>query len=287
MPWENLSYIGTTDDDYFGDLDAVRSTTDEVRYLVEGVARILPAIRDARVIGTTAGVRPTLFAWGPNEDRLSREHEIVDHARDGVPGLYSMIGGKLASYRAFAEQMTDRLAADLDVRAPCRTHEVVLPGGDLVVPAGPLAERFDVPEVAVRRLVYRHGTRADAVLARISARPEERAVVCPCEPVLECEVRHACRHEDARTLADVTRRTRLGMGACGAMRCAHRAAVIVAEEHGLPPSRAHAMAARLLVDRFRSRAVALDGAALLQEEVLIAHAVGSGLGADDAAGEEP
>jgi len=101
--------------------------------------------------------------------------------------------------------------------------------------------------------------------------------VCACEPVLECEVRHACRHEHARTLDDVTRRTRLGLGPCGAMRCAHRAAQIVAEETGAGSVAAHHMAAELLVARYRSRAPGLDGPQLRQEELLIGRFVGGGL----------
>ena len=34
-----------------------------------------------------------------------------DHAPHGAPGLYSMIGGKLASFRLFAEEMTRALVA--------------------------------------------------------------------------------------------------------------------------------------------------------------------------------
>src|SRR5262245_11883055 len=78
-PWQNMTIVGTTDDDYYGDLDDVRATTDEVRYLVQGVARVFPAIRTARPIGTYAGVRPTLHAHGKYEDNLSRDHQIVDH----------------------------------------------------------------------------------------------------------------------------------------------------------------------------------------------------------------
>lgn len=279
MPWGNLSWIGTTDDDYFGDLDDMRATTDEVRYLVSGVARVLPSIRDARIIGTTVGARPTLYAYGPTEDELSREHEIVDHGRkDGVAGLYSMIGGKLASFRIFAEEMTDVVAKELDVKSPCTTHTAALPGGDVVVPPRPIAEKFGVPELAVRRLVYRHGSRADVVLGRTSKSRDERAVVCACEPVLECEVRHACREEGARTLEDVARRTRLGLGACGAMRCAHRGAQIVAEENGYPPREAHLLAARFLVERYQSRSMAIDGAQAQQEELLAARFGAGGLG---------
>jgi glycerol-3-phosphate dehydrogenase len=280
MPWGNLSWIGTTDDDYFGDLDDMRATTDEVRYLVSGVARVLPSIRDARIIGTTVGARPTLYAYGPTEDALSREHEIVDHAKkDGVPGLYSMIGGKLASFRLFAEEMSDVVAKELGRRTSCTTHSTALPGGDIVVPPRPIAEKFGVPELAVRRLVYRHGSRADAVLGRTSKSRDERAVVCACEPVLECEVRHACKEEGARTLEDVARRTRLGLGACGGMRCAHRGAQLVAEEHGYSPRVAHGLAARFLVERYQSRAMAIDGAQAQQEELLAARfGIAGGLG---------
>jgi len=78
-PWQNLSVLGTTDDDYYGDLDNVFATSEEVRYLVEGIARIFPQIHEARPIYTYAGVRPTLYAYGPLEDALSRNHEVVDH----------------------------------------------------------------------------------------------------------------------------------------------------------------------------------------------------------------
>jgi glycerol-3-phosphate dehydrogenase len=49
-PWQNMSVIGTTDTDYYGDLDDVVATTAEVRYLVQAVARVFPAIVDARAM---------------------------------------------------------------------------------------------------------------------------------------------------------------------------------------------------------------------------------------------
>ena len=60
MPWQNLSVLGTTDDDYYGDLDDVLATGDEVRYLFQAVERVFPSIREARAIGTWGGVRPTI-----------------------------------------------------------------------------------------------------------------------------------------------------------------------------------------------------------------------------------
>ncbi len=78
-PWQNMSVIGTTDDDYYGDLDDVRATSEEVRYLVQGIARVFPTVRQARAIGTYAGVRPTLYAFGPHRGRA------LARARDRRP----------------------------------------------------------------------------------------------------------------------------------------------------------------------------------------------------------
>jgi glycerol-3-phosphate dehydrogenase len=269
-PWQNMSVIGTTDDDYYGDLNDVVATSDEVRYLVQGIARIFPSVREARAIGTYAGVRPTLYAYGPNEDKLSREHAIVDHAADGAPGVYSMIGGKLASYRMFAEEMSDRIARDLAPATECTTHKRPLPGGDRVPDALVIAEQNELTPVGARRLVYRHGSRAGRILARIAKRPRERAVVCACEPVCEAEVRHAIGEEMARTVSDVARRTRLGLGACGGMRCAARCGLIVAEEIGMAPREGLAQARAFLERQAKARAVAMGPDQARQEALALA-----------------
>jgi glycerol-3-phosphate dehydrogenase len=270
-PWQNISVIGTTDDDYYGDLDDVVSTSEEVRYLVQGIARIFPSIRTSRAIGTWAAVRPTLYGFGPNEDRLSREHAIVDHAVDGAPRVYSMIGGKLASYRLFAQEMSDVLAPALGCRTPCTTHTQRLPGGDGIPEALPLAAEARITPVASRRLSYRQGSRASRIVLRIRKNPRERAVVCVCEPVLEAEVRHAVHEEMARTTEDVARRTRLGLGACGGMRCAVRCGQILAEELGLSPLEAIRDSRRFLVRQAKMRVVAMGPDQARQEVLALAH----------------
>jgi glycerol-3-phosphate dehydrogenase len=271
-PWQNVSIVGTTDDDFYGDLDDVRATSEEVRYLVQGVARVFPSVRAARAIGTYAGVRPTLYEYGPNEDALSREHEVVDHEADGAPGVYSMIGGKLASYRIFAQELSDVVAArDFDSSTPCTTHSRPLPGGEHVPNAVALAERHGITPVAARRLVYRHGARALHILERAARNAGERDVTCPCEPVLEAEVRHVVRDELACTVDDVARRTRLGLGACGGMRCAARCGQIVAQERGLPPHEGLAMARAFVTRQAATRVVAMGPEQAKQEALTLAH----------------
>ncbi len=254
-PWQNVSIVGTTDDDFYGDPDDVRATHDEVQYLAEGVASILPVVREARIIATTAGVRPTLYGYGPKEEDLSREHEIVDHGR----GRFSFVGGKLASYRILAEEATDRLGEYLAHRRPGRTHEVALPGGEAAVDAGALASRFGVPFAAASRAAYRHGARAERVLASCAERPTDRHLLCPCEGVVEAEVRYAVRIEGARTVSDVGRRTRLGHGPCGGLECALGAAQIVGEETGRDAAWIVRDAASFLTERMIASAPAMDG----------------------------
>jgi glycerol-3-phosphate dehydrogenase len=279
MPWQNLSVLGTTDDDYYGDLDDVRATGDEVRYLFQAVERVFPSIRESRAIGTWGGVRPTLFGWGMNEDRLSREHEILDHAKDGADGLYSMVGGKLASYRLFSEEMTDVIARRLGRGAPCQSHTLALPGGDEAVDPMRLVLEGGMEAVTATRLEYRHGSRSLRVLQRMKQNPREAAVVCPCEPVTVAEVRYVVEQELAVDVEDVSRRTRLGLGACGGMRCAVRCGRIVADATGKSPAEGFSMALRFLQSAASRRAAAI-GAEQARSEALGLASLRAGLGVE-------
>ncbi len=279
LPWQNMSVLGTTDDDYYGDLDDVRATTAEVRYLREAIARVVPAVRTARAIGTTAGVRPTLYEWGKQADALSREHFIADHAQQGAPGLFSMMGGKLASYRLFSEEMTDVLAKKLCKERKCQTHKLSLPGGEEKVEESDvlvLAEQFKLDELSVSRLVYRHGSRARHLLLDSESNPKKRRVVCPCESVLELEIEHSVRKEWALSVSDVSRRTRLGLGSCGGMRCALDCGRIVADVRGQSPRDGLASAAEFLQKSLVKRLPAMGPEQARQEALSAAHLCAQG-----------
>ncbi len=233
MPHEQSTWIGTTDDDYFGDPDDVEVLADDVDYLVSAVARALPMVRDLPIVDAFVGLRPTLFAWGPTEDALSRNHALVDHAATGAPGLLSLVGGKLASYRIMAEETVDAICALLGQRLPCRSHREPLPGAEATVDLGDLAAVAPgLPRLALLRLVQRQGCRAWEVLQGWRG-PHE--MVCACNMVTAAELRYVIQHEWARDLAALRHRTGLGRGPCGGARCAARAAAVLARELGLPP----------------------------------------------------
>ena len=277
MPHEDESIIGTTDDDFYGDPDDLEATSDEVGYLLEGVESLVPSVRGARVTRAWSGVRTTLYEYGRTEDALSREHQLLDHAAEGAAGLFSFVGGKLASYRAQSQEIADQLVAWLGkAAAPCRTHEEPLPGGDAVPDPRELASRHGVPEPVARRIVFRHGSRARDLLQLLDDDPRLKLAVCRDEGILAAEVVFVARHEKVRRLEDLRRRCRLAIAGCGGLDCARVAGQLVARELGWDADRLRAELRELLEANWRERRTVLDGWQLAEEELL--RAVHRGLG---------
>jgi len=268
MPHENTTILGTTDDDYFGDPDDLRVTEDEIEYLLQSAERMLPDIRKARIIRAWAAIRPTLFAWGKDEDALSRDHMVYDHEElDNVGGIVSIAGGKLASYRLMSEEATDVLCKKLGVSAACQTHIIPLPGGDETPDPAALASKYGIPRYAASRLIYRHGSRAREVLELTRERPELKRTVCQCEPVLACELVHCIRKEFAASLTDLRNRTRMGAGPCQGARCASRAIAVMADELGLSGREVQEQLLSFLERRWRGKRPILSGVMVDQEEL--------------------
>ena len=267
MPHQNGSIVGTTDDDYYGDLDNPVATEDEVQYILQAARRVFPAIDKYRMSRTYVGIRPTLYEWGKNEDRLSREHAFFDHAKQGVAGLVSVAGGKLAAYRQLSEEVTDLVAARLGNRSPCRSHLEPLPGAEGDVDVMRWASSFRGSRLSVSRMAYRHGSRGQAVLKLAQEHPAGACQTCICEPVTEAEIRYTCRNEVVRRLSDVRRRTRLSMGACGGTRCLARASQIAAEEKNWSAAEQLVELGDAMTGRFLGKRPVLQGANLATEEM--------------------
>lgn len=265
-PHENTTLLGTTDDDYYGDPDQIPVTEDEIEYLLQGMERSYPAIRKARIISTTRGVRPTLYRQGIYEDDLSRDHRIYDHEKqEGIKGFLSIAGGKLAAYRLMAEEATDLVCKKLRVRASCTTDLVPLPGGESQPDPNEVARDGNLHPYTAARIVSRHGSRTPKLLEEMREKPEETAILCPCEPVTAAEVRHVVREEWAHTLSDICRRTRLGSGPCQGSQCLLPAAAILAEERSADPI---GELKNFLAESLKARAPVLRGIGLAQEEML-------------------
>ena len=243
-----FTLLGTTDDDYYGDLDSVDVLEDEVDYLLQAFERVFPSIRDYRPARATAAVRPTLFKWRRYEDELSRRYEIIDHAADGVEGFVTITGGKLSMYRLMAELTSDAVCRKLGHQAACTTATTPLPGNESEMePAAELARRCGIPALAAVKLQSRHGSR--------------------CEPMTEAELAYSARHEQVRTLADAFRRVGLAAGPCAGTACVVRAAEVIGAELGWSASQRFDAAREFVRGAWLGRAPVLGHAGWAQEEL--------------------
>ena len=259
-----FTLLGTTDDDFYGDLDSVDVLEDEVDYLLQAFERVFPSIRDYRPVRTTTGVRPTLFKWRRYEDELSRRFEVIDHAADGVEGFVTIAGGKLSMYRLMAEQTSDAVCRKLGHQAPCTTATTLLPGNESEMePAAELARRCGIPALAAVKLQSRHGSRAEQVLDG----GRSGRLVCRCEPITEAELAYSARHEQVRTLADAFRRVGLAAGPCAGAACVLRAAEVIGAELGWSASQRFDAAREFVRGAWLGRAPVLGHAGWAQEEL--------------------
>lgn len=131
IPRDRVTYIGTTDTDYTGDINDVRTDRSDVEYLIEGVNHIFPKVglRVEDVESTWVGLRPLIQEEGKSASELSRKDEIFE----SDSGLLSIAGGKLTGYRKMAERIIDKVAKSEGKHGrtlrPCATEKTPLTGG--------------------------------------------------------------------------------------------------------------------------------------------------------------
>lgn len=263
VPHGPMTIVGTTDDDYYGDLDQVDVRADEVDYLLQGIERVFPPIREYRPVRATIGVRPTLHRWRLYEDDLSRRYEIFDHP--AAPGLITIAGGKLSMYRAMAEETSEVVSRRLGVENKCSTFYRRLPGSEEETPnAAALAAEYGMTELSTTRLLRRHGCRGPRLLAEDA---RYGRLVCRCDALSEAELAFAARHEQVRSLADAFRRVGLASGPCAGAACVDRAAEVIGRELGWTASQRQEAVHDYLSAAWLGRAPLLDTRGWAQEEM--------------------
>ena len=214
LPWYGRTLIGTTDNDYEGDIDHPRPAGADVAYLLEAVNEFFGvSLGSGDLVGAYAGVRPLIATGDPKKSvDISRKAELYETSS----GMLTITGGKLTTWRRMAKQTVDRLVEREGREAPCHTAEIPLGmearPDDLEAPDG-------VGEEALEQLAFRYGHAARKVLTLAREDPKLAAPIVPGRPDLLAEAVIAARHEQARTVADVLlRRTRLGLVAAPQLR---------------------------------------------------------------------
>jgi glycerol-3-phosphate dehydrogenase len=211
LPWLGRTLVGTTDNDYEGELTHIAPSAEDIDYLLSAVNEFFAsAISPQQITGAFAGVRPLISTGDPKKSvDISRKAELYETSS----GMITITGGKLTTWRRMAKLAVDRLVEREARDAPCRTHEIPL-GQAVAVEELPRVE--GVPEESYAALAARYGYAAHEVLGLAAERGELAQPIVPGLPDLLAEAVLAARREQARGVGDVLlRRTRLGLLAAG------------------------------------------------------------------------
>lgn len=252
IPWNGNYLIGTTDTLYEGDLDRVQIEEEEIEYLLHETNRVIPSAnldRD-RVLYSYAGVRPLPFTSEQDEKSITRRHFIRPHPR--FENLWSIVGGKLTTYRSLAEEAVDLVFKKLKRNSP-----------DSLTARQPLvestAEQFEdvnlnLSPKTTARLQSIYGPRATELLKLVVEDPSLAEVFDEETGAIGAEVVHSFRHEFAQTLADcLLRRTMVGLNSSLGVGADELAARIAQKHLGWSESRAQdeVNSYRNFIQRFR------------------------------------
>lgn len=220
VPQGDLLLIGTTDERYDGDPSNIRPVNEDIEYLVSEARELLPGydITRSRIRYAYAGLRPLQNVKGGPEAAISRRHGVLDHAKlGGARGMYSVVGGKLSTFRPLAEEVVARLGPP-----QMRTVHTDQP------PAG---WRESLLESGLAKPSLRHLRVYGAAIPEVLALGRE--VLCEHSGAVAGEVRQAVRNEHVVTLGDLMlRRTGISWASCRGLCCHHEVARIAAEEAG-------------------------------------------------------
>ena len=129
LPFGDKVLVGTSDIPV-DEPDSARCTDAEIDYFLELAARVFPEIPVGRqhILFQFCGVRPLEKVGARNAGQITRDHSLREDRLGDIP-VYSLVGGKWTTFRAFAEQVTDKALAVLGIPRKADTGSLPIGGG--------------------------------------------------------------------------------------------------------------------------------------------------------------
>lgn len=250
VPGDTISLIGTTSMNIpYDKIDNMTVTPQEVDILIREGEKLAPRLAQTRILRAYAGVRPLVASDNdPTGRNVSRGIILLDHAeRDGLQGYITITGGKLMTYRLMAEWATDLVCKKLNVSSPCTTAEERLPGSRENIEE--INKKIvSLPATQRKAAIYRHGDLAEKLIDNTQL---DNSLVCECEGVSVGEVKYALDELNVKSLVDLRRRTRIGMGTCQGELCACRASGVMRSTERFCTKRAKDDLSSFLTERWK------------------------------------
>ena len=293
VPTHTVAVIGTTDVPV-KDPDNYAIEPWEIQLMLDEGEKVLPGLKAMRMLRAWAGVRPLYTeeaSQPPDRDwsgsfsaagsdsaagssnaagnrDVTRAFVLLDHQeRDGVDGLVTITSGKWTTYRKMAEATADLVCLKLGSTRLCRTADEPLPNPQkrhAGQPArGEPARRGRGPHTDRTPGYYALGGH----LAHIEAEKAYGELICECELATRADVERAITEFDAKTIDDVRRDVRLGMGPCQGGFCTYRVAGILHDLRQTPVLETNVALRDFLQERWKGLLPVLWGQQLRQERL--------------------
>ncbi|MEM7775543.1 MAG: glycerol-3-phosphate dehydrogenase [Pseudomonadota bacterium] len=241
VPYEQeFTLIGTTDHDFQGDLDEVKTSESEVDYICAAASHYFatPITRD-QVVWTYSAVRPLYDDGASKAQEATRDYVLKIEGTGEDAKLLNIFGGKITTYRRLAQAVLDDVDRIFDRETVDWTASEPLPGGDFPFDgyddlAAAIAGSYPFLETShVRRLVRCYGTLTREILG--DAQSLEDLGTQFGAGLSEREVEYLRAREWAMTADDILwRRSKLGLRLSTAER------VALADWLSCHPAQAHA-----------------------------------------------
>ncbi len=175
LPYMGKVMAGTTDI-RIEDPDEAVTTEQEIEYILGMIPKVFPtiAVDRSQIVFTFSGVRPLPASDTSYTGNVSRDHSIraLEPAESGFSfPVYSLVGGKWTSFRAFSEQTADKVLTVVGASRKQSTAQMAI-GGGKGYPQDVAGEESFVQKVALlgeipadraRTLFDRYGTHAENV----------------------------------------------------------------------------------------------------------------------------
>lgn len=156
--------------------DEAHCTDEEIDYFLSFTRRIFPSLNLTRkdIVFQFSGVRPLPRSTAKTAAQISRDHSIEVLSGDWTNlrfPVYSLVGGKWTSFRAFSEQVTDKVLAHLGLSRKKDTRSLPT-GGGRGYPRDPAEVRRQIESLSawtgvtrerLKVLFERYGTRAETL----------------------------------------------------------------------------------------------------------------------------
>lgn len=198
------------------DPDQAACEDEEIDYMMTTLKGVFPGLdlSEDDIVFTFCGVRPLPSSGLDYTGRVPRSHRLDISEPDEQRGfrIYSMIGGKLTTFRTFAEQTADNILAQLGMTRTVSTEELSYRGAT-DYPTGEserqawiqrVARANDLEEKRVADLLGRYGTEAEPF-----AREKGTSWRTPLRSLPDYtigEIEYLAEKECVRHLSDLVRR---------------------------------------------------------------------------------